>query len=339
MIKYLGSKRQLLQHILQCIREAHPEARSVIDLFSGTARVGHALKEADFQVFSNDHNAYAHVLAQCYIESDLEEFEGAASSLIEEFNEIQGSPGYFTENFAIKSRFFHPKNAERVDAIRDAIEAKGLDPLLKSIVLVSLMEAADRVDSTCGIQMAYLKQWAQRAHNDMHLRMPKLLKRATYGKGRAHCLDAERAAASLQADVAYLDPPYNQHSYRGNYHIWETLILWDKPELYGIAQKRIDCKEKKSLFNSKNQFICAFSNVLDSLKCDVIVISFNNEGFVTRNDMEALLSMRGRVSTKSIDYKRYVGAQIGIHNPQGEKVGKISHLRNREYLYVLDRRV
>lgn len=339
MIKYLGSKRQLLQQILQCIRGAHPDARSIIDLFSGTARVGHALKEQGYQVFSNDHNAYAHVLAQCYIESDLEEFEGAAQTLIDEFNKLQGKPGYFTENFAIKSRFFHPKNAERVDAIRDAIDAKGLEPLLKSILLVSLMEAADRVDSTCGIQMAYLKKWAARAHNDMRLRMPRLLKRAAFGKGKAHCLDAENAASSLEADVAYLDPPYNQHSYRGNYHIWETLVLWDKPELYGVAQKRIDCKEKKSLFNSKNQFISAFSNVLESLKCDVIVVSFNNEGFVTRDDMEALLSKRGRVSTQSIDYKRYVGAQIGIHNPQGEKVGRISHLRNREYLYVLDRRV
>lgn len=339
MIKYLGSKRQLLQQILQCIGHAHPEARSVIDLFSGTARVGHALKDAGYQVFSNDHNAYAHVLAQCYVESDLEEFESAAQTLINEFNQISGTPGYFTENFALKSRFFHPKNAERIDVIRDAIEAKELDPLLKSIVLVSLMEAADRVDSTCGIQMAYLKQWAPRAHNDMQLRMPKVLKRATHGKGKAHCLDAEKAAESLRADVAYLDPPYNQHSYRGNYHIWETLVLWDKPELYGVAQKRIDCKEKKSLFNSKSQFISAFSKVLDLLKCDVVVVSFNNEGFVTRDDMEALLSKRGRVSTKSIDYKRYVGAQIGIHNPQGEKVGKISHLRNHEYLYVLDRRV
>jgi adenine-specific DNA-methyltransferase len=338
MIKYLGSKRQLLGQILRSIKQAHPEAKSVVDLFSGTARVGHALKKEGYQVFSNDHNSYAYSLAQCYVESDREEFESDATKLINELNGTRPNAGYFTESFAHKSRFFHPKNAEKIDAIRDAIEAKGLEPLLKSVLLVSLMEAADRVDSTCGIQMAYLKQWAKRAHNDISLRMPDVLPRAKHGKGKAFCLEADQAAAKLQADVAYLDPPYNQHSYRGNYHIWETLVLWDKPELYGIAHKRIDCKEKKSSFNSKTQFISAFSKVLDALKCDVVVISFNNEGFVTRKEMEALLSARGQVSTKSIDYKRYVGAQIGIHNPRGEKVGEVSHLRNREYLYVLSRR-
>jgi adenine-specific DNA-methyltransferase len=165
-----------------------------------------------------------------------------------------------------------------------------------------------------------------------------VLPQAKHGQGRAYGLEALDAASKLKADVAYLDPPYNQHSYRGNYHIWETLILWDKPELYGVAHKRIDCKEKKSAFNSKVQFMDAFASVVDALSMPVIVVSFNNEGFVTRKEMEAMLSHRGKVSTKSMDYKRYVGAQIGIHNPQGKKVGEVSHLRNREYLYVLDRR-
>lgn len=338
MIKYLGSKRQLLPHILQSVEKAFPEARSVLDLFSGTARVGHALKSKGYRVLSNDHNAYAHVLATCYVQADKEEVHEAASMLIAEFNGLRGNPGYFTDSFAIKSRFFHPKNAEKVDVIRDAIERKSLDPVLKAVLLVSLMEAADRVDSTCGIQMAFLKKWASRAHNDIELRMPDVLARARFGKGEAFGLEALEAASRLRADVTYLDPPYNQHSYRGNYHIWETLILWDKPELYGVAHKRIDCKEKKSAFNSKVQFMGAFSSVVDALSSPVIIISFNNEGFVTREEMEAMLADRGSVSTRSIDYKRYVGAQIGIHNPQGEKVGEVSHLRNREYLYVLDRR-
>ena len=54
---------------------------------------------------------------------------------------------------------------------------------------------------------------------------------ARAGKGEAHGLEALEAARSLEADVAYIDPPYNQHSYLGNYHVWETLELWDKPEV------------------------------------------------------------------------------------------------------------
>ena len=159
-----------------------------------------------------------------------------------EFNALRGSPGYFTETFCVRSRFFQPKNGERIDAIREAIAARGLAPELEAVMLVSLMEAADRVDSTTGLQMAYLKQWAPRAHRDLELRVPDVLPRAANGKGRATCLDALEAAAALEADVAYVDPPYNQHSYLGNYHVWESLVRWDKPEVYGVACKRSDVK-------------------------------------------------------------------------------------------------
>ena len=72
MIKYLGSKRTLLPLIVDAVR-ADARARSVLDLFSGTARVGHALKLAGYRVVSNDHNAYAHTLSRCYVEADYDD--------------------------------------------------------------------------------------------------------------------------------------------------------------------------------------------------------------------------------------------------------------------------
>jgi len=97
---------------------------------------------------------------------------------------------------------------------------------LLGIALTSLMEAADRVDSTTGVQMAYLKRWARRSHNRLTLRMPELVD----GEGEALRREAEDAAEA-ECDVAYLDPPYNQHSYLGNYHVWETLVRWDALDL------------------------------------------------------------------------------------------------------------
>jgi adenine-specific DNA-methyltransferase len=338
MIKYLGSKRKLLSEILNAVQAAMPGARSVIDLFSGTSRVGYAFKKKNYEVHANDHNLYAYLLAKCYIATNLEAVEKKAKRLIAEFNAIKGQAGYFTENFCVGSFFFHPKNGEKIDAIRESIAQKKLEPSLEAVLLVSLMEAADRVDSTCGIQMAYLKKWAPRAQNDLSLRMPLLLSRKESLPGFAYQLDALEAATTLEADITYLDPPYNQHSYRGNYHIWETLMRWDKPEVYGVAAKRIDCRTHKSLFNSKRQFINAFASVVSSLKSKVLIVSFNNEGFVDRTEMEALLSQKGQVKTQAIDYKRYVGAQIGIHNPKGEAVGQVSHLYNKEYLYTVDGR-
>ncbi len=314
------------------------DVASVIDLFSGTSRVGHALKRAGYQVFANDHNAYAATLATCYVQTDLEDVAKDAQNLVNEFNAMPGCAGYFTETFCVKSRFFQPRNGERIDAIREAIETKNLGDELKAVMLVSLMEAADRVDSTTGVQMAYLKSWAPRANNDLALRVPDVLPRAVAGKGRAVCLDAIEAASLLEADVAYIDPPYNQHSYLGNYHIWESLVRWDKPPVYGVACKREDCRERRSEFNSKPACVDSLRRLFAAVRAKALVVSFNNEGYVQRDEMESMLASlwggRSSVKTIEVDYKRYVGAQIGIYNPGGEKVGKVSHLRNTEYVYV-----
>ena len=334
MIKYIGSKRLLLPVVLRAVQSV-PDATTALDLFSGTSRVGHGLKGLGYRVIANDHNAYAHALATCYVQADREDVLDDASRLVREFNSVRGVPGYFTETFCIRSRYIQPRNGERIDAIREAIVRSSLEPELEAVMLVSLMEAADRVDSTTGLQMAYLKQWAPRSFNDLVLRMPNVLPRATKGKGSAHCMDALEAARALEADVAYLDPPYNQHSYLGNYHVWETLVRWDKPPVYGIACKRVDCRQRKSAFNLKGRAHHAMAELVRSVRARVLIVSFNNEGYFNRQEMEALLGERGAVTVIENDYKRYVGAQIGIYSPQGKKVGEVSHLRNKEYLYVV----
>lgn len=333
MIKYIGSKRILLPAIVELVRSL-PNVKSVLDLFSGTSRVGHALKRAGYRVLANDHNAYASTLARCYVQADRDELIDVVEDLVRELNNAPDEEGYFTETFCVQSWFFKPKNGRRVDGIRRAIEDKSLDPELEAVMLTSLMEAADRVDSTTGVQMAFLKSWAARAHNDLSLRIPDLVPKAVAGKGLAHELDAFEAAATLEADVAYLDPPYNQHKYLGNYHIWETLVRWDEPAAYGIACKREDCKARRSPFNSRPQFHGAMKRLLESVQSRYILLSFNDEGYLSRSEIEAMLAERGHVYVFEVEYPRYVGARIGIHSPQGEKVGRVGRLTNKEMIYL-----
>jgi adenine-specific DNA-methyltransferase len=197
------------------------------------------------------------------------------------------------------------------------------------------MEAADRVDSTTGVQMAYLKRWARRSYNPLTLRLPALVD----GEGEALRREAEDAA-EVECDVAYLDPPYNQHSYLGNYHVWETLVRWDAPQSYGVANKRVDCKTYKNAFNSKVRIADALTRVVARVRAPELVVSFSDEGYLSRAQLEEMLSTRGHVRVVELAYRRYVGAQIGIYSPAGEKVGEVGHLANRERLFLVspDRR-
>ena len=331
MIKYIGSKRALLGQIVGAVKTALPDGGTVCDLFSGTARVGHALKREGFRVWSNDHNAYAHALATCYVQADGDRWLDRAEAVLAELREVKPQGGWFTRTFCEDARYFSPENGARIDAMRDRIATMGLEPELEAIALVSLMEAADRVDSTAGLQMAYMKQWAARALKPLELRMPDVLP----GAGKATRRDAVELASEIEADLVYLDPPYNQHSYLGNYHCWESLVLWDKPETYGIANKRIDVRTRKSAFNSRPGIAPALRSVIEGLKAPNLVVSFNDEGYLNRAELVEMLSARGEVQVIEIQHPRYVGARIGIHNPKGEKVGSVGRLRNVEYLFVV----
>ena len=330
LIKYLGSKRRLIERIVGRV-EACGGVRTVLDLFSGTSRVGHALKSRGHRVHANDHNAYAHVLARCYVAADARLWRAPAERLIAELDRLPGRPGWFTETYCVRSRYFRPENGARVDAVRERIAALALEPELEAIALTSLMEAADRVDSTVGLQMAYLKRWAARASQPLALRVPELLA----GPGSASCLDA-REAAEIPADLAYLDPPYNQHSYLGNYHVWESLVRWDRPEVYGVAMKRLDVRTRASAFNRRLEHARAFRDVLGALRARWLVVSFSDEGFMPLAEVRRLLAERGRVREQKIANPRHIGHKIGIHDLRGRPVGTPGPAENREHLFVVE---
>lgn len=332
MIKYLGSKRKLvpvLGHLA-----AASQANTALDLFTGTTRVASAFKQQGLAVTAVDTASYSQVFGNTWISLDSNDFDhGGLAQALSTLNDLPGEAGYFTQKFCVEARYFQPKNGEKVDAIREAIEQNYFGSELYYPLLASLILATDKIDSTAGVQMAFLKNWTLRSHARLELKDPELIA----GNGISIRGDALEVASNLgEVDLAYLDPPYNQHRYFGNYHIWESLVRWDKPETYGVANKRIDTRDdaNKSAFNSRKTMPLALKQVVDATKAKTLMMSYNNDSWITAQDLQQLFSDRGHVRVLDIDFKRYVGAKIGVYNKAGEQVGSPGDTKNIEHILI-----
>lgn len=339
VIKYLGSKRRLVPVLAGLCRAA--EARTALDLFCGTTRVAQGFKAEGVHVTAVDSARYAEVFARCYVATDAGEIDAdALDRTLAALDSLPGRPGYVTDVFCGQARFFQPHNGARIDAIRDAIARDWAGSPIEPLLLTSLIEAADRVDSTTGVQMAYVKQWAPRSYKPLELRRPVLVAGAgAVVRGDAVALTGGGDLGAF--DLAYLDPPYNQHRYNGNYHVWETLVAWDKPSHYGIACKRDELRDPAatSAFNRRGKIGEALRTVISTVQSRVLLVSFSNEGWVALDDLTAWCgAVREHVAVLAFDSRRYVGAQIGVFNPSGERVGRTSHLHNVEYVVVAGER-
>lgn len=337
MIKYIGSKRRLAPVIADLVEAA--AARTAIDLFTGTTRVAQEMKRRGVEVWAVDLARYAAVLAGCFVATDAACVDrGRLDAALAELDALDGVDGYVTSVFCEQARYFQPHNGRRIDAIRSAIAERHTGDPLEPVLLTALLLAADRVDSTTGVQMAYLKQWSARSHKRLTLSVPALLP----GPGHAVHGDAVALARTLPGvDVAYLDPPYNQHRYVSNYHVWETIVAWDAPEHYGVACKRTDIRYDDALrspFNDRRRAAAALESCLADIDAGMVVVSCSDEGWLRADDVADLVAARtgprGAVAVLGFPSARYVGARIGIHNPKGERVGEVGRTTNVEHLVI-----
>ena len=340
MIKYLGSKRGLLPQILRAVGAAAGDRAVVADLFSGSARVAHALKAAGWRVLANDELPFAQTLACGLVQADAEQWAVRADKILDDLSHLPPAPGWFTATYAETARYLHPVNAARLEAMREAIERLDPEPELRAILLTALIQAADRVDSCAGHQMSFMRDLAPRALKPLVLRRPELLPRPAAGPCLALAEDAISLAGAIDCEVAYLDPPYDQHAYLSNYHLWETLVRWDRPEVYGRAQKRLDCRTRRSAFNTRAGIGPAFARLVTNLRARTLVVSFGAEGFLARAELERMLAGRGFLHVLEVPHRRYAGTRLGTPNGGGEKVGTPGPEGTVERLYVAsDRRL
>jgi len=358
-IKYTGSKREILPVLLELIKPLN--VKTVLDGFSGTTRVSQALKQAGYTVYANDIADWSKVFGECYLLN-----RKPASyylPLINHLNNLPGKYGWFSENYGGepnggsamqkdgRKRIWQLHNTKKLDVIREEIDKIAKNKIEKSVLLTSLIIAMDKVDSSVGHQVSYLKKWAPRAYNTMKMEVPRLI--IDDKQHQVYQKDIFDLADGIEVDLAYYDPPYGSSNelmppsrvrYASYYHIWKTICLDDKPKLVGVANRREDVGDtiSGSVFeefrkNDNGQYIVieAIEKLIKNTPAKYVVLSYNNNGRATFQAIKDILkNLKKKISIFEMDYKKNVMATIT--RTTNEWINDTNG-KNKEYLFLIDR--
>ena len=350
-IKYVGSKLKLLPYIINILSQLQ-DVQYVLDGFSGTTRVSQALAQLNYNTTANDIAIWSEVFAMCYLKSEKE--DKYYQEILYYLNSLDGYEGWFTHHYggdlSDNKKPFQKKNTKKLDAIRDAIEDLGLDWIDKCVILTSLIYALNEVDSTLGHYVSYLSKWSTRSFKDITLRLPQRF--PIVSENDVMRSDIFEVIHKKSYDLVYFDPPYGSNNekmppsrvrYNAYYHMWKTVILHDKPEVFGRANRRVDSKDAKDpcLFeeyrkDSTGNFIAlnALNTLITSAKARYILLSYSSSGRISKNEILDILHTNGKlISSIEIDYKRNVMATMCSTYKWNCK----RETENKELLFLLEK--
>src|SRR5689334_9922444 len=352
-IKYAGSKLKLLPHILRLAEKVEPQ--TVFDGFSGTTRVSQAFAQAGYRVIANDIAVWSKVFGQCYLLSPYPREH--YNDLIDHLNAVPGREGWFNEHYggdaALSNGVKKPwqrHNTLKLDGIREEIEKLSLNKHERAVALTSLILAMDEVDSTIGHYASYLSDWSPRSYREMKLRVPRLIPKTQ--EHEVHNADIFDLVESTDADLAYYDPPYGSNNdkmppsrvrYAAYYHLWTSICLFDRPALFGKANRRADTSDvvSASVFeeyrkNEAGRFIVveAIERLLRETKARHIILSYSSGGRATAEELNDVIRNAGKlIEVVELDYKRNVMGGMRWTNEWVRDADEI----NREFLFLIEK--
>ena len=277
------------------------------------------------------------------------------------FDAAAAAPPYIARHYAPASTdaadwrserlFYTAENARFLDRAREAVERRyPVDPLdpsaepalrdAKAALLDALLyEAATRVN-TSGVFKACHRGFGghgrdalSRIASPMRLAPPDLVDGPC---AEVAAEDAVSFCARRPADIAYLDPPYNQHQYGSNYHLLTTIARWDKPPvsderdgtgfLLDRSGIRPDWVATRSDFCGRHRAAPAFASLLDSIDARYVLVSYNEGGILAPDELRTMLASRGEVRVEAVPYVAYRGGKQSATRAE----------RTSEFLFVLD---
>lgn len=325
--RYIGCKTKLVDWIFGLINEHTRDVHSFCDIFSGTGVVAHRALQQYERVVVNDFLYSNNVMYRAFFaptEWNMEKVQ----SIINEFNTVDPHKirdNYFSKNFG--GKYFDADTAKIVGFLRERLQKMkhSLSDKEYAVLLASLIYSIDRRANTLGHFEAYIKKGIA-IQEPFVLRM---IDAESYESVEIHQEDANRLARSVDVDLTYLDPPYNSRQYSRFYHVYENLVQWKKPKLYGAAMKP---KEENMSDYCRNAALTAFADLVSRIKSRYLVVSYNNtyhskssssENKIKLEQLEDTLNKCGRTQVFNHEFKAF-------------NSGKTEFDDHREYLFITE---
>lgn len=332
LLTYLGNKRSLLSMIEQGLAEIEKnggEIHSIIDLFSGSGVVSRLFKSKGYEVISNDLENYARIVSECYL-SNSDEFNLDTWKEIKE--KIENYPlvtdgvvstlyaPQDTNNIQSGERVFYTReNAIKIDTYRTAIDEVCPDDY-KKFFLAPLLSEASIHTNTSGVFKGFHKdrntgigKFGGTKGNALERIMGEITLNPPILSGQnvpytVYQSDANELSTEISADVAYLDPPYNQHPYGSNYFMLNVILNNVIPEKIS-AVSGIVADWNRSNYNKKAKIHESLEEVIENLDVKYVLLSYNSEGFLTYDEIIEMLEKYGEVSVFSTQYNTFRGCR------------------------------
>lgn len=334
-MNYIGSKLKLLPFLQQSIQStlkkhnAKPLQDSIFcDLFAGSGAIGKAFKPKVKQVISNDKEYYSFVLNQNYIANHAPIIR--ANKLIETLNNTPFKKGKIFAHYALGGgsgrQYFSDENAMKIDGIREQIsvwrQSGFIDEKEFYFLLASLLESSDSVANTACVYGAFLKRLKKSATKELVL-SPATFE-LTQNSHQVFNENANDLITKICGDILYLDPPYNAREYGANYHLLNTIALYDDFTPRGKTGLRA---YDKSAWCKKGDVENALESLLQKAQFQWIFLSYNDEGLLDLERIENLMRKYGQYACAKQDYQRF---KADSNRPQKQN-------KTIEYLHILHR--
>jgi len=355
LITYIGNKRSLLPFIGEALSKVKKKLNrnklTLFDAFSGSGTVARYFKAHADMLIANDLEAYSQTVNRCYL-ANSNELPLSTLTLIhkELLFKLTNEPltkGFISELYSprnaddIKSServFYTPRNALFIDTARQHIE-KIVPVNLRHFFIAPLLSEASIHANTAGVFKGFYKDSStgkgcfggsagnalSRITGDIDLPFPVW--------SNFNCPvqifkdDANALALQLpELDLAYFDPPYNQHPYGSNYFMLNLILSYQRPSSISPVSG-IPPDWNRSVYNKRAQAASALRNLALAVKAKYILISFNSEGFISSSEMKAMLASVGKVEVFQKVYNTFRGSR-NLHTRR-------THVQ--EYLFLVEK--